>query len=371
MNILMSRHLLPSAPLFSMSLNLKPLIASVSLAFSVLLAGWLTSCAMPGAGLGEPPREMQGFLYSPYLYVNLPPQTAANTFSRAMLERVRTLIGLPGRDFPDGIKALTLAFATGECGAEHWDGLGADTMVNATLAKLRRSNIDYVISTGGADGVFTCSSEKGMEKFIARYNSPQLVGFDFDIEAGQSEEVIANLVKQIHSATQRHPHLRMSFTLAAMSATTPDQPALNAHGAAVMKAIAGVGLKNYFINLMVMNFGEAKPENCVVEGTQCAMAASAIAVTRNFAKEYKVPLQRIELTPMIGVNDMVDNIFTLSDARKLASYVHSNNLGGLHFWSLNRDGMCPPGPLVVSPTCHSLPGVDSLAFTNAFAAPIR
>ena len=314
---------------------------------------------------------MKDFLYSPYFYVDLPPQMAAITFPRSMLERVRSLIGLPGSDFPDGVKALTLAFATGECGAERWDGLGADSVINATLAKLQRSNIDYVISTGGADGVFTCSSEQGMEKFIARYNSPQLVGLDFDIEAGQSEQVIADLVKQIHSASQRHPHLRMSFTLAALSSTTSDQPALNAHGAQVMKAIARVGLKNHFVNLMVMNFGEAKPENCVVEGTRCAMAASAIVVARNFAREYRMPLQRIELTPMIGVNDLVENIFTLSDARKLASYVHGNHLGGLHFWSLNRDGMCPPGPLVVSPSCHGLPGVDSLAFTNAFAAPAR
>ena len=321
--------------------------------------------------MGKPPRKMKDFLYSPYFYVDLPPQMAAITFPRSMLERVRSLIGLPGSDFPDGVKALTLAFATGECGAERWDGLGADSVINATLAKLQRSNIDYVISTGGADGVFTCSSEQGMEKFIARYNSPQLVGLDFDIEAGQSEQVIADLVKQIHSASQRHPHLRMSFTLAALSSTTSDQPALNAHGAQVMKAIARVGLKNHFVNLMVMNFGEAKPENCVVEGTRCAMAASAIVVARNFAREYRMPLQRIELTPMIGVNDLVENIFTLSDARKLASYVHGNHLGGLHFWSLNRDGMCPPGPLVVSPSCHGLPGVDSLAFTNAFAAPAR
>ena len=354
-----------------MSLNLKPLTAGVTLACGLLLAGWLTSCAVLEAGLSKPPRKMKDFLYSPYLYVNLPSQISAITFSRSMQERMRSLIGLPGRDFPDGVKALTLAFATGECGAERWDGLDSDSMVNATLTKLQRSNIDYVISTGGADDVFTCSSEQGMEKFIARYNSPQLVGLDFDIEAGQSEQVIDNLVKQIHIATQRHPHLRMSFTLTALASTTPDQPALNAHGALVMKAIARMGLKNHFVNLMVMNFGEAKPENCVVEGTRCAMAASAIVVAQNFAREYRMPLQRIELTPMIGVNDLVDNIFTLSDAQKLASYVHSNDLGGLHFWSLNRDGMCPPGPLVVSPSCHGLPGVDSLAFTNAFAAPAR
>jgi hypothetical protein len=122
---------------------------------------------------------------------------------------------------------------------------------------------------------------------------------------------------------------------------------------------------------MVMNFGEAKPENCVVDGKRCAMAASAIAVARNFAKEYLVPLQQIELTPMIGVNDLMENVFTLSDAQQIATFVHDNDLGGLHFWSLNRDGMCPPGPQAVSPMCHSLPGLETLAFTNAFAAPVR
>ena len=362
---------MPCVHALRMSFISKPFVVSASLAASVVLAGWLSSCATPEAGLGQPPREMKGFLYSPYLYVNLPPQMAAPTFMSAMLERVKSLVGLPGDDFPQGVKALTLAFATGECGKEHWDGVGADGMVNATLVKLRRSDIDYVISTGGADGIFTCNSEQGMEKFLARYNSRHLLGFDFDIEAGQSEEVIANLEKQIHGAQQRHPHLRMSFTLATLSATEPGRPTLNAHGAMLMKAIDKVGLKNYFINLMVMNFGEAKPENCVVEGSRCAMAASSVAVARNFAKEYLVPLQRIELTPMIGVNDVVDNVFTLNDARQLASFVHRNDLGGLHFWSLNRDGACPVGSKMLSPSCHGLPGLESLAFTNAFAAPVR
>jgi len=67
----------------------------------------------------------------------------------------------------------------------------------------------------------------------------------------------------------------------------------------------------------------------------------------------------------------VENVFTPSDAHQLASYVHSNDLGGLHFWSLNRDGMCPGGSRSLSPSCHGLPGLESLAFTNAFATPVR
>ena len=109
---------------------------------------------------------------------------------------------------------------------------------------------------------------------------------------------------------------------------------------------------------MVMNFGEALPDNCVVDGDRCDMAASAIAVVRHFNQEYGVPLSQIEVTPMIGVNDMKQNVFTLSDAQQLTRYVHDNQLGGLHFWSLNRDGVCPPGPQEVSPSCHSLPGLS-------------
>jgi hypothetical protein len=132
-----------------------------------------------------------------------------------------------------------------------------------------------------------------------------------------------------------------------------------------------VGLKNPFINLMVMNFGEATPDSCVVQGDHCDMAASAIATVRNFAKEYGVPLHQIEMTPMIGENDTKKNVFTLSDAHQITRFVHDNGLGGLHFWSLNRDGICPPGPQGVSPSCHSLPGLSNLAFTRAFAAPVR
>jgi|GEM_PF-624041 hypothetical protein len=349
----------------------KRLLTGVLVALALMLVFWLTSCATPDHHQRDAPRTMRPFLYSPYLYVTLPPQMETPTFMGGVLQPVKSLFGLPGGDFPSGVPTLTLAFATGECGHERWDDLSASQMVDTQLKKLLKAKIDYVISTGGANGVFICSSEQEMEAFIARYESPQLLGFDFDIEAGQSEEVIHNLVEQIHRAAQRRPHLRMSFTLAAASGTEPGRTTLNPEGAAVMKSIQRVGLKPYFINLMVMNFGEAKPGNCVVEGDRCDMAASAMATVRHFAQEYGVPLQQIEITPMIGVNDAKGNVFTLNDAHQLVRYVHDQGLGGLHFWSLNRDGVCPPGVPALSLSCHGLPGLSHLAFTRAFAAVAR
>lgn len=42
------------------------------------------------------------------------------------------------------------------------------------------------------------------------------------------------------------------------------------------------------------------------------------------------------LCQMIGVNDVVSNVFYLADADTLNAYAKSKGLGGLSMWSLNR-----------------------------------
>jgi len=45
----------------------------------------------------------------------------------------------------------------------------------------------YIVSTGGANGAFTCGSDANFDKFISTYYSANLIGIDFDIEGGVSE----------------------------------------------------------------------------------------------------------------------------------------------------------------------------------------
>lgn len=349
-------------------------LARLCLSLYLLATLGLTSYATPELGSGQfwGRNKMSEFLYSPYLDINVPLQAESGATAPSPAgSATPTPVELPATVLPDGIKSLTLAFATGECGSERWSGREAQTVVDSSIKSVQRAGIGYVISTGGAQGIFTCGSEQGMEKFITRYNSGQLLGFDFDIEAGQSGSVIASLVEQVRGAMQRYPQLRFSFTLATLSSTEDEQASLNRHGALVMKTIANAGLNNYFINLMVMNYGEAKPDNCVVEHDHCDMAASAIQVAQNFSQEYGVPMGRIELTPMIGVNDVVDNVFTLDDARALTRFVRTNGLGGLHYWSLGRDRPCAPNIGTVSPICSSLSGPGRLAFNQTFVFDSR
>jgi len=51
--------------------------------------------------------------------------------------------------------------------------------------------------------------------------------------------------------------------------------------------------------------------------------------------------------------------------------VRRGALGGLHFWSLDRDTACPGDARVVSSKCNGMPGTQPLAYTGAFRDALR
>src|SRR5439155_10067608 len=153
-------------------------------------------------------------------------------------------------------------------------------------------------------GRFTRGSDAGMEAFIARYLSPRLVGIDLDIEDDQTQQQIDGLVQRAVAARARHPQLRFSFTLPTLAASDGSGRSLVEHGERVLKAIRRHGLDEYTINLLVMNYGDAVPANCVVRDGRCDMAASAMQAAQNLQRGHDVPMSRIEVTPMIGINDV-------------------------------------------------------------------
>lgn len=57
---------------------------------------------------------------------------------------------------------------------------------------------------------------------------------------------------------------------------------------------------------------------------------------------------------MIGLNDVTTETFTLTDAAQLSSFAHTQGLGLLSMWSVNRDHACPDSTYVEL-TCSSSP----------------
>lgn len=79
--------------------------------------------------------------------------------------------------------------------------------------------------------------------------------------------------------------------------------------------------------------------------------------------------KKIGVTPMIGQNDVIDEIFTLDDAIALNQFSTEKGLGRMSMWSANRDIPCGENYVdlkIVSDLCS---GVDSptYAFTHALA----
>lgn len=260
---------------------------------------------------------------------------------------------------------MTWAFATGVCGSESWAGMTpAQIATNVPLFVAAGKN--YIISTGGAAGSFTCPSDALFNTFVNTYNSAGLVGIDFDIEAGQSVADIYALVARVKAARITFPSLRFSFTLATLGGSGPGNM-LGSAGVTVLQAIQAAKLPwtNLYINLMTMDYGTASSSICVLGASGlCDMGQSSIAAAESLHATWGVPYSSIELTPMIGGNDIIDEIFTIADVSTVSSYALSKGLGGLHFWSIDRDNDCPLG--YASSTCNSYGSAGSLGFSSAF-----
>src|SRR5207245_8631934 len=150
---------------------------------------------------------------------------------------------------------LIWSFDTGTCDAEAWAGItpaqeaiNSHAFVNAAKT--------YIISTGGANGSFDCSSGQGLINFINRYNSPNLVGIDYDIELGQSQTLIDDLINATKTAMQTFPNLQFSFTIQSLGSMSANPITGGSAGTTVVNEIKRLGLTgNYVVHLMTFEYG--------------------------------------------------------------------------------------------------------------------
>ncbi len=117
-------------------------------------------------------------------------------------------------------------------------------------------------------------------------------------------------------------------------------------------------LAHYTINLRVMDCGAATESNCVVSAGQCQMGGGKSAT------HLRHPGSQIELTAMIGMNDVSSEVFTRADVDTITSYAAAHGMAGLHFWSLNRDTPCPGASSSASSICNSVSGSTALHVPN-------
>jgi hypothetical protein len=249
-----------------------------------------------------------------------------------------------------GIKHYTLGFITAKSISQCTPAWGSyyemtDKYLFGGINKLRQQQGDVMISFGGAANselatvcADTAQLVKAYRLVIDTYKAKYL---DFDIEGVALLNTAANQRRALAIAQlqKQLPDLKVWFTLPA----TPT--GLTQEGLQLVKQALQAGVNLRGVNIMAMDYGD-----WVAPNPTGKMGYYAIQAAKSLFAQLK-PLyptlsivavwNKIGVTPMIGINDVSSEIFTLKNAQELATFGQSTGLGLLSFWSANRDMPCP------------------------------
>jgi Fibronectin type III domain len=260
---------------------------------------------------------------------------------------------LAGIAAASGIHNFTLAFVLSSPSGIGWQGVGTindDGLANgrtilSQVQAIQAAGGDVTISFGGAAGqepALTATSaailQAEYQSVIDRYHVHSL---DFDIEgaAVQDQHAITLRDQALAGLKAANPDLVISFTLPVLPT------GLTADGLNLLASAKRDGVKIDVVNIMAMDYGAG-----VDNGGQMGLNAvnAAIATEKQLAE---LGLSaKIGVTPMIGVNDISSEVFTLADAQMLVDYAQTDsNIMRLSMWSVARDNGNSAGAHYASP----------------------
>lgn len=252
---------------------------------------------------------------------------------------------------------FVVAASNGSCTPSWGTYYDTSTFLAAEIAALRGLGGDVVVSFGGAANTelaLACGSATALagayRTVIDRYG---LTHVDFDVEGS----AIAN-----HAATDRRSQAIATLQAEARAAgrtleawfTLPVLPTgLTADGVYLVRSALSHGVEIGLVNLMAMDYGDSaapSPSDKMAEYAIQA-ATSLFAQLRTAYDDAGITATDAELwhlvgvTPMIGVNDVVTEVFDLVDAGQLVDFAKLRGIGAIAMWSANRDHPCPGGVL--------------------------
>ncbi|MEV6164710.1 cellulose binding domain-containing protein [Streptomyces sp. NPDC052052] len=269
-----------------------------------------------------------------------------------------------------GVKEFHLAFVTAGGGCTPlWGGVTAlgDDRVASQIGALRAKGGDVRVSFGGAVGAelaLRCTSASDLATAYGKViDTYKLTKVDFDIEGGALPDTAANSRRSqaIAQLQKSHPGLDVSFTLPVM----PE--GLTQPGVDLIAGAKKSGVTVGAVNIMAMDYGSSYSGDMGTYAIQAATATQA-QIKGVLGLSDAAAWKAVAVTPMIGVNDVSTEVFTVADATQLVEFARQKGIGRLAMWSGTRDKACTGGPKPsADATCSSI-AQEPLAFTKAFGA---
>lgn len=291
-----------------------------------------------------------------------------------------TIVPGPGlQDAPSpGTATTVLSFITAKPGKPceaSWGGsydleqaysrLDLDSQVDA----FRKAGNDIAVSFGGQLGkelAVACTDGDALirayQEVIDRYG---LAIVDLDVEGASAADPAAarrraDAMARLQGSRPPDAPLKIWLTLpVSVEGLTP---------AAIvsLETMIAAGVELAGVNLMTMNFGPLTQRQSMLDASISAAEGSHRTLTGVYERAGKslgadALWKKIGLTPMIGQNDVPEQVFTLEDAEGLNAFAQERGVGRMSMWSLNRDVSCnsrgevqPAG--VATHSCSGLEG---------------
>ena len=327
------------------------LLVALTVATGIIVVPWflLRDEATPGATAG--PRWFGGYY----------DVTAAHPAEAA----------LPGA----GSDAVVLAFVTagpgGAC-SPTWGGVYSLTEASRALdldrriAQKREAGTAVTVSFGGARGSELASACGSVGDLIGAYarvlERYTITTVDLDLENAALGDVVAGDRRAAAIASLQGRARAKGSDLSVWLTLPSDQDGLGTDGLRAIRQLLQAGVRLSGINAMTMDYGAPLADRSMAGAAITSLTAVHDQLGRLY-DDLHLALPAggawaiMGATPMIGQNDVHDEVFALDDAATLNAFAQKQRLARVSMWSLNRDRSCgtdQPDARTASDSCSGV-----------------
>lgn len=235
------------------------------------------------------------------------------------------------------------------------------------IERLRQQGGNVIVSFGGLinhEPAIKCTDKS---KLLATYKSVidryKIDTIDFDLEGEDLKDTVAG-ARRAEVLAKLQSDLRSHNKKLAIWVTLPVAPqGLSEAGTNAVSQLLANKVDLAGVNVMTMDYGASKPANqSMYEAAHSALKHTHRQLTILYERA-DVPLStttvwsKIGATPMIGQNDEVNEVFSLTDAEKLNQFAREQGVGRMSMWSANRDIACGSNYVnlkIVSDSCSGV-----------------
>lgn len=255
------------------------------------------------------------------------------------------------------------------------------------IVRLEQQGGSVSVSFGGALNNELALNCKDPNKLLNAYhqviNRYNLNTIDLDLEnSGLTDQDAAKRRAIVLAKLQSE--MKAEKKNLAIWLTLPVSPqGLTPDGTNAVSQLLSHGVDLAGVNVMTMDYGNSRVKNQTMEQ---ASEEALIETHRQLDILYRQAginlgsetlWSKIGATPMIGQNDVVTDVFTVSDAENLNKFAITQGVGRMSMWSANRDIQCGANYTDVKIVSDSCSGVRqnnfafSVALSNMFNGNLK